>query len=129
MTDVQLGTLTGERFLRSRLMSAASARAYDVAAAWFWQPSRVSRPFVAGEYGDDSAADEHSRQTYAAATEAATSDGSVTDLSDVLDPYRQPLFTDDVHHNEEAARIIADAMYDLLEAQLRAIAETKGAEG
>ena len=129
MTERQLGTLTGERFLRSRLMSAASARAYDVAAAWFWQPSRVSRPFVEGEYGDDSAADEYSRQTYAAAAEAATSDGSVTDLSDVFDPYRQPLFTDDVHHNEEAARIIADAMYDRLEAQLRAIAETKGVAG
>lgn len=123
------GTLAGDRYSRSRKMGRDTAAANGVPIKWFWQPTRVSRPYVPGEYGNGPEADEWSVKNYGAATAAATESGDVTDLSDVLDPYREPMFTDDVHHNEKAAKIIAGAMFASLEPSLRKLVDQKAAGG
>ena len=95
-------------------MSRNLASAYDLPTVWFWQPSRVSRPPVAGEPSmpDDAA----KRQVDRAAASALPD--RVIDLSTVLAGDPRPFFADEVRHNEEAARIIAAAMYRSMRGRL-----------
>ncbi|MFM7069639.1 MAG: hypothetical protein ACKOYM_09285, partial [Actinomycetes bacterium] len=73
----------------------------------FWQPSRVSRPHVKGE--PTTPTDAAARATYRAATAAIPA--GVVDLSAALRGVPRPLYSDDAHHNEEGAAVVASAMY------------------
>jgi lysophospholipase L1-like esterase len=121
-----LGALVATRYDRSRKMSGDVARANGIEIAWFWQPTRVSRPYVAGEVAGTAADDEYSITLYETASHQVAESGEVVDLSNVLDSNRDPLFTDDVHHNEQAAELIAAGMYQSLRPELRRLTEAKG---
>ncbi len=124
-----LGQLVATRYLRSLKMSADVAAANDVPIAWFWQPTRVSRPPIKGEVNGSTKGDDYAREVYDTASARVRASDEVTDLSDVLDDNDDPLFTDDVHHNEAASRIIAENMYRSLRPQLTRLSESKGAQG
>lgn len=113
-----VGELAARRYERSRQRSVASLDANGIAAAWFWQPTRLSRPEVDGEPTTDR--DDRSRRAYAAATAAIADD--VVDLSGVLDGIAEPLFSDDAHHNEVGARLVAEAMFAELRERLQQLA-------
>ena len=46
----------------------------------------------------------------------------VIDLHDALKGNSDPIYTDDVHHNELGSRLIAEALFDRLEPDLRRLA-------
>jgi lysophospholipase L1-like esterase len=113
----EIGRTAVERYGRSLGMSRDLVEANGLVAHWFWQPSRLSRPPVEGEptNGDGEA---RARATTEAA-EAAIPAG-VHDLTDVFDAFPGPLFSDDVHHNEVGARLVAEAIYQRIRADLDA---------
>ena len=58
-----------------------------------------------------------------ASGEAGTYRVSVVDLSDVFDDSDEPIYYDNVHHNELGAKLIAGAMFDEIEDRLARLAE------
>ena len=92
---------------RSRLVSRATAVATGTDVLWFWQPTRVSRPTVDGEptAGDDKFIEDE----YGTARTLVSKD--VVDLTDVFDANREPLFYDDIHTNEQGARLVAEGIF------------------
>ena len=118
----EVGRLAASRYARSRIMSQDLAAIHHLDVRWFWQPTRFSRPPVAGEPTTD--LDRQSRATADAAR--ANIPAGVVDLSDALDGVRSPIFSDDAHHNERGARIIAAAMYRSLAADLQRLAQEPG---
>lgn len=102
-TDV--GRLAVDRYRRSLSMSRDIAEARDLPTVWFWQPSRLSRPPVEGEPNDGDLEDDARQITEAA--EAGIPDG-VVDVTDAFDGVDEPLFSDDVHHNELGAKIMGE---------------------
>ncbi len=120
-TPAQVGQLAVTRYERARVMSTDLADIHDLDVHWYWQPTRFSRPPVAGE--PTTADDERSRQVSEAARAALPA--GVVDLGDALDGSDAPIFSDDVHHNELGARLIAAAMYRDLRP---AIVEAAGSE-
>lgn len=116
-----IGELAVRRYERSRVMSRDIAAANSLPIRWFWQPTRLSRPVVAGEPRTD--ADDALRETGQAAR--ASLDDGVVDLSDILDSIDRPLFSDDVHHNETAARSIARSILDSIEPDLERLTAAK----
>jgi lysophospholipase L1-like esterase len=112
------------RFDRARMLSRAIAAEHGLEPHYFWQPSRISRDLVPSEPHFDGGRENWNRaiDQYQASLLA----DDVTDLTDVLDPYDEPMFSDDVHHNELGARIIADAIYASIEDELLAIARERG---
>lgn len=127
LTPEDLGQLAATRYERSRAMSISTASHYDIPVEWFWQPSRLSRPPVDGEppYWENTvdyteAEEQYNRDSHLAA-EAAVPDG-VRDVTGALEGTEEPMFVDDVHHNEEAARLIAAAIYPSIRDEIAAAA-------
>jgi carbamoyltransferase len=109
------------RYERSRQMSETTATATDTVVDWFWQPNRWTRPRNPGEpdsggFGGWATLNARVRSHLA---------DDVHDLSDALDRTDDPLYYDDVHHNEEAARLIAEAMWAQLRARYTALAQDR----
>lgn len=119
-TDEDFGRISAERYARAIGMSEAIARARGVPAQWFWQPSRVARPTIDDEPHYDEEGEAQMRDQYQAARDALPS--HVVDLTDVFGDDREPYFWDDLHHDEDAARIIGRALFAELEPQLRQLA-------
>jgi hypothetical protein len=115
MTPEEVGELAARRYERSLRMSRDLTEANRLTTFWFWQPTRLSRPHVPGEPTTD--LDDSTRATVERAAQLVP-DG-VVNLSDVLDDDRRPMFSDDVHHNEEAAEVIGRSIYGHLESTLR----------
>lgn len=118
----EVGRLAAARYERARRMSVDLAEIHQLRTFWFWQPTRFSRPPVEGEPAQPT--DARSRATAAAAA-AALPEG-VIDLTDALDGSSKPIFSDDVHHNEEGARRVAEAMYEQLRPTLEEISSQGG---
>jgi hypothetical protein len=122
LSTAETGRLAADRYDRSRKLSSDTATANGLPIRWYWQPSRVSRPLVAAEpHGDDST-EAYLREFYGSAAAALPDD--VVDLSDVFSQTTEPLFSDEVHHNEEGARLVALALYRNLAGDLRRLQET-----
>lgn len=119
MDPAELGALASERYERSRKISADTAAANSLPIVWFWQPSRLSRPRVQGEPYSDAKNERYLRSLYDGA-ESRVPDG-VVDLTDVFDVTQEPLFSDEVHHNEDGATLVATAMWEQIAAQVQAL--------
>lgn len=115
------GRLAVVRYDRARQMSRDAAAGAEVPIRWFWQPTSHAHPpserrLEAGSDGTD--------PTRAAAFSRAVAllDEEVVDLTDVFSAEEEPIFADEAHHSERGARLVAEAMYRVLEPQLRALA-------
>ena len=110
----EIGELAARRYGLARRASEATVG--SIPTHWFWQPTTASRPEVDGEpqHGDGG---RNARATSDAARRGLPD--VVVDLSDVLDGLTEPLFSDDVHHNEVAARVIAGAIFDTIRSDLQ----------
>jgi lysophospholipase L1-like esterase len=106
-----------ERYDRSREVSRTAADAHGVPVRYIWQPTRYTRPLVESEPHNDGPSENYTRRSHALISHFLPDD--VIDLSDALSGTDAPLFTDDVHHNELAARLVAEALYEQLEPDLR----------
>lgn len=120
----ELAELTVTRYDRSRRISARLAERHGVEAIYAWQPSRYSRDLIAAEPHGDASQETYNRLRDQLQRAALPAD--VVDLVDVFDGNVDPIFTDDVHHNEAGARIVAEALYSEIEPDLRRIAEQRG---
>ena len=105
------------RYDRAREMSRATATATGVPVRYVWQPERYSRPFVGSEPHFDTGHENDARRGSQFAWERLAPD--VIDLHDALKGNSDPIYTDDVHHNEVGARLIAEALYDRIAPDLR----------
>lgn len=113
---VVIGDLAGRRYEQARKMSKATAAAYDIPVRYFWQPNRFTRPENPEENRADPGSELRNRIMH---EKAATWIGSdVTDLRDVFDDVDRPLYTDDAHHNEYGAHLVAEAMFASLQPEL-----------
>jgi lysophospholipase L1-like esterase len=109
-----------EQYDRTRRLSAQTARLHGVLPRYFWQPSRYSRDLVLEEPHFDTASENGLRAEDQTMSSHVADD--VVDLTDALDDNDEPLFTDDVHHNEKGARLIAEAIFASLRADLELLA-------
>ena len=107
LDPAQVGRLATERLARALPMGGDVARLHDVAPFWFWEPMRLNRPAVPGEPVTPDDAD--LRRSVAAAN--ASVPAGMTSLADAFDGVDDPLYFDDVHHNEEGAVLVADRIY------------------
>ncbi len=105
------------RYDRARAMSRSVAERTGIPFRYFWQPSRYDRPLIAGEPHWSTSQENDMRRVMQVA--AASLPPDVTNLRDVLAEDTGPLFTDDVHHNERGARIVAEALFAELQPDLR----------
>jgi lysophospholipase L1-like esterase len=107
MSPTEIGELVASRYAGSLPMSRDLVDLYDLTALWVWEPMRLSRPLAAGEpsFPDD----EQTRTVVETARENLPE--GVLDLSDALTSDPRPFFWDDVHHNEEAAAIVAARLW------------------
>lgn len=109
------------RWDRSRRMSQAAADRHGVVARFSWQPSRYSRDLVPQEPHGNAREENLARFVDQRMRDALPDD--VIDVVDVFDGLTEPLFTDDVHHNETGARTVGEALYAALRRDLLALAE------
>ena len=110
--------LIAGRYETARKVSAGVGRADAIPIGWFWQPSLEYRPDdVPGEYPMPGRA--YSRQETDGALKLIGPD--VHRIEHALDADRTPLYWDTYHTNERGARIVAQAMYGVLAARLRAL--------
>ena len=115
------------RYDRTREMSRSIAEQNDLPVRYFWQPSRYDRPLIPGEPHWSTWQENDMRRMMQVAADSLPSD--VVNLREVLAGDTTPMFTDDVHHNEKGARIVAEAMFRELEPQLRALGARPPANG
>jgi lysophospholipase L1-like esterase len=104
------------RYDQAREMSRATAAAAGVPVRYVWQPERYSRDFVASEPHFDTGHENDARRGSQFAWERLADD--VIDLHDALTGNTDPIYTDDVHHNELGARLIAEALFERLRPDL-----------
>lgn len=123
----ELGRFVAEQYERARQVALRTAEAHDVAATWFWQPARYTRPPVDGEPQKDAEFERYQREAYRAAAAALGSD--VHDISGVFDDVPRPIFYDDVHTNEEGAALVARAIYDVIRPELVRLRDASSAVG
>ena len=111
--------LTIDRYDRSRALSRSAARAANTPVRYVWQPTRYSRDVVLTEPHSDAGGELYPRM--ADQLQASFLPDDVINLTNALDGDTEPLFTDDIHHNERGSRLIAVALFDELEATLRSL--------
>lgn len=116
--------LVVDRYDRSRSLSRAAARAHGVPVRYFWQPTRYSRPLVPSEPHEDGDTENRNRYVEELMREHLPDD--VIDVADALRVTDEPLFTDDVHHNEKGARLVAEEMFERLERDVARLVRSKG---
>ena len=114
---------TIDRYDRARALSKSTATAHSLPVRYFWQPSRYSRPLVLSEPHYDTANENNARVSEQLKVKYLPKD--VIDLSDSLRGTTEPLFTDDVHHNEEGARLIAAKMFTRIKGDLQELVAAK----
>lgn len=112
-----------ERYERARTLSKATAAAWNLPVRYFWQPSRYSRPLVMSEPHFDTSNENNARLSEQLKVERLPKD--VIDLTQSLRGTTEPLFTDDVHHNEEGARLIAAQMFTKIKGDLQQLVAAK----
>jgi hypothetical protein len=110
-----------QQYDEARELSKATARAHGVQIHYYWQPSRYSRDVVLSESHFDEDAENYQRMIDQLLPTFLPSD--VVDLTDSLSGNHDPLFTDDVHHNEKGARLVAEAIFADLQPDLRSLLE------
>lgn len=110
------------RFDRSREMSADTAEHHGVPVRYFWQPSRYDRPLIEGEPHWNTSQENDMRLVMQVAADHLAPD--VFDLSRSMEHNSEPVFTDDVHHNEAGSRLVAEAMFAVLVDELRNLASS-----
>lgn len=101
----QLQEVMLARYDRARTLSRAAAEQHGVDVRYIWQPTRFSRPLVPSEPHASGRTENLSRASEQYARTLLADD--VIDVSDALRSTAEPLFTDDVHHNEKASRLVA----------------------
>lgn len=116
----EVAALAIDHYDRALGMSRISALAHGVEAHWYWQPSLFTKEPVDGEPQDDRT---FSVSWWAAARRQLPP--GVVDIADVLDDIHTPVFYDTMHHNELAARRIAEAIYADLGPSIRRIGSEK----
>lgn len=109
--------VTIKKYNRARQMSRTTAKRHGIPVAYAWQPDRYTRPIVLSEPHYDSATENNSRLQEQVLDDLIPKD--VINLTDALDKSTAPMFVDDVHHNELAARLIGEALFARLEPKLR----------
>ena len=114
---------TIDRYDRARALSKSTATAHSLPVRYFWQPSRYSRPLVLSEPHYDTSNENSARVSEQLKVKYLPKD--VIDLSDSLRGTTEPLFTDDVHHNEEGARLIAAKMFTRIKGDLQELVAAK----
>ena len=119
-------SVTVDRYNRARAISRATAEAHGVPVIYCWQPSRFSRPLVMAEPHSDT--DNENRSRLSEQLKAGFLPDDVIDLTDSLRSNTDPLFTDDVHHNETGARLIAEAMYSQIAPQIQTFLAAQGGQ-
>lgn len=117
MSGRAIGELATRLYARSLKLSGDVASANSIPLVRFWQPARLSRPSRDDEPRYPAGDEKWNRDLYRGA-EASIPDG-VIDLSGVFDEIDAPLFSDDVHHNELGARIVAEAIFEELRPRLQ----------
>lgn len=118
--------VTIDRYNRARAISTATAEAHGVPVIYCWQPSRFSRPLVMAEPHSDT--DNENRSRLSEQLKASFLPDDVIDLTDSLRSTTDPLFTDDVHHNEQGARLIAESMYSQIAPQIQTLLAAAGGQ-
>ena len=121
MVDEAKATI--DRYERARALSRSTAVAHSLPVRYFWQPSRYSRPLVLSEPHYDTGNENNARLSEQLKVKYLPKD--VIDLSDSLRGTTEPLFTDDVHHNEEGARLIAAEMFRKIKGDLQQLVTAK----
>ena len=114
---------TIDRYDRARALSKSTATAHSLPVRYFWQPSRYSRPLVLSEPHYDTSNENNARVSEQLKVKYLPKD--VIDLSDSLRGTTEPLFTDDVHHNEEGAGLIAAKMFTRIKGDLQELVAAK----
>lgn len=114
------GAVIAARYARVIQMSRRTAGAAGVPVRYVWQPSRYSRPFDASEPHKASEEENVTRRLVQSACDHQAA--GIIRACYALAHVRGPLFTDDAHHNERAARVIAGFLYRKLESDLEALA-------
>jgi lysophospholipase L1-like esterase len=114
---------TIDRYDRARALSKSTATAHLLPVRYFWQPSRYSRPLVLSEPHYDTGNENNARLSEQLKVKYLPKD--VIDLSDSLRGTTEPRFTDDVHHNEEGARLIAAEMFRKIKGDLQQLVTAK----
>jgi hypothetical protein len=121
----QLTKATIERYDRSRIISRSVAELHGIEPIYVWQPSRYSRDLVKTEPHGDATQETYNRTRDQMHRDHLADD--VIDLVDVFDDSTDPIFTDDVHHNELGARLVAEAIYANIADELhRIVREREG---
>lgn len=117
-----LAELAVDHYSRALHISRTTAAAHEVEAFWFWQPSIYTRERrIEGEPVDDEDGGAWSRQWWQAARDRLPEE--VVDVADALDALDEPVFFDTMHHNERAARVIAEELYRTLRPAILRAAE------
>jgi hypothetical protein len=124
LTPEELRAALFARYDRAREISRTIAEGHGFPVRYFWQPNRFSRRVIREEPHGDEAQEIAGRQNDILQRRLVPDD--VVDLGDVLDDTPGPVYTDDVHHNEVGARVVGQAIYGHIEAQLRALQKEKG---
>jgi lysophospholipase L1-like esterase len=114
----EIGRTIAERYESARSYSAALAESAGTEVVYAWQPSTADREIIPGEYEDGGR--EFARRRSEATTAALAPD--VIDLTGVFDGVDRPIFYDNVHTNEEGARIVAEALHDRIGPLLQELA-------
>ena len=117
--------VTIERYDRARAISRATATAHGIPVIYCWQPSRFSRPLVMAEPHSDT--ENENRSRLSEQLKASYLSDDVIDLTDALRSNTEPLFTDDVHHNETGARLIAESLWANTSSEFESLAAAQGA--
>lgn len=125
MESEEMAATIVQRYDRSRQMSRATAEQHGIPIRYIWQPTRVSRPLVDEEPHGDAQGENYLRLAQQLIRFNLPDD--VIDVSDALDGTRKPLFSDDVHHNEYGAQLVAKAIYANIESDLQRILKQKEA--
>ena len=121
-TPEEVAALALRSYGRAREMSTTLADQHGLEVTWFWQPTRFSRPPIEGEQQTEQ--DPAGRRTAEAAVSGLPP--GVVDLTEVFDATTEPLFSDDVHHNERGAELVASAMYQRLAPSLTRLGDKDG---
>ena len=124
-SGAELGRYVVRQYDIARKTAVRAAADTGVSAYWFWQPTRFHRQPVDGEPQKDDEFERLFRSAHRAARKQLPSD--VVDISDVFDDVSRPIFYDDVHTNEEGARIVAASIYRTIEPRLRELSERPSA--
>jgi hypothetical protein len=100
-------------------------RAHGIRAAWFYQPTRVTRSEPLASERPPPPQDNRDERVLERTFRSHLRPDDI-DLSGAMDGTRQPVYYDVMHTNELGARVVAAAMFDHLRPQLLSLLASKG---